>query len=134
MLLDTAFFRFQVGTFSCATMHPHHSGGCLTADDRPAFANASYRMSREEFDYAIPSFGHTPGHIVVEIRSAGEKLLFASDASIHPIHLEYPEACAVFDHQPEQMSRTRVELLERAAREDGAWRWHPMTASLSLGA
>lgn len=117
----------EIDTVILTHMHPDHSGGCLTEEVRPTFPNANYRMSREEFDYwtSIAAFGHTPSHLLVEIRSASEKLLFSSDAFIHPMHLDYPEGCAVFDHHPEKMLLTTVDLLERAARDAGAWGWRP---------
>src|SRR5262245_54522470 len=39
--------------------------------------------------------GHSPGHMVVDIESAGERCLFAADAVLHPLHLEFPDTRAV---------------------------------------
>jgi glyoxylase-like metal-dependent hydrolase (beta-lactamase superfamily II) len=64
---------------------------------------------------AIAAFGHTPGHMALEISSAGQQLIFVADAIIDPIDIEYPQARAVIDHQPEKMVSTRVRLLRKAA-------------------
>lgn len=66
---------------------------------------------------AIAAFGHTPGHMAVQISSEGERLLFVADALIHPLNLRYPETRAVVDHQPEVMVSTRIRLLDRAAQD-----------------
>jgi glyoxylase-like metal-dependent hydrolase (beta-lactamase superfamily II) len=91
------------------------------------------------------AFGHTPGHAVLDISSEGERLIFAADAIIDPIDVEHPETRAIVDHQPEVMVRTRLQLLQRAARENAivsashfpfpglgyivesghGWRWQP---------
>jgi glyoxylase-like metal-dependent hydrolase (beta-lactamase superfamily II) len=64
---------------------------------------------------AIAAPGHTPGHMALEISSGGEQLIFVADAIIDPIDIEYPQACAVIDHQPDKMVATRVRLLNKAA-------------------
>jgi glyoxylase-like metal-dependent hydrolase (beta-lactamase superfamily II) len=66
---------------------------------------------------AIALFGHTPGQLGLEISSAGERLLFAADAIIHPLNLRYPEAIARVDYNPEEMVATRMRFLEKAARD-----------------
>jgi glyoxylase-like metal-dependent hydrolase (beta-lactamase superfamily II) len=67
---------------------------------------------------AIAAFGHSPGQMGLEISSEGQKLLFVSDAIILPLNLEYPEACGVTDHQPAEMTETRLRLLDKAATEE----------------
>ena len=66
----------------------------------------------------IEAFGHTPGHLGLEIHSQGETLLNLADAALHPLHLEHPEWFAKVDMQPEQMISTRVRLLQHAAKEE----------------
>lgn len=63
----------------------------------------------------VEAFGHTTGHMGLEIQSQGEVLLHLADAALHEIHLEHPEWYAPVDMQPEQVVATRYKLLERAA-------------------
>jgi glyoxylase-like metal-dependent hydrolase (beta-lactamase superfamily II) len=94
----------------------------------------------------IGAAGHQPGHIMVEIASAGERLLYISDTLLHPLNLEHPHWYAVYDRNPEQALAVRRALLERAAaeglmihafhfdfpglghivREGEAWGWEPI--------
>jgi glyoxylase-like metal-dependent hydrolase (beta-lactamase superfamily II) len=67
--------------------------------------------------WAISAPGHSPGHMVLEISSAGKTLFFLADAALHPIHLEHPDWLAVVDANPEQVVATRQRLFERAATE-----------------
>jgi glyoxylase-like metal-dependent hydrolase (beta-lactamase superfamily II) len=62
--------------------------------------------------------GHTPGHLVVEVASDGDRLLWAGDALLHPVHVERPGWHSAFDLRPQQAIATRVRLLERAADEN----------------
>ena len=64
---------------------------------------------------AIPAPGHTPGHMIVELSSFGERLLFVSDAFLHPLHLEHPEWTATLDLDAEQTSATRRGIARHAA-------------------
>ena len=95
----------------------------------------------------VEAFGHTPGHMGLEIQSQGEVLLHLADAALHELHVEHPEWYAPVDMQPEQMVATRHKLLERAATsgakvlfyhfdfpgigyvlQDGdTWRWRPIS-------
>jgi glyoxylase-like metal-dependent hydrolase (beta-lactamase superfamily II) len=63
----------------------------------------------------LPAFGHTPGHLVVEIRSGSEELLFLSDTLLHPLQLGCPHFCGVVDVNPPDVEKTRREFLDRAA-------------------
>ncbi len=90
--------------------------------------------------------GHTPGHIAVLIQSGGESLIYAGDATINPIHLEYPDWCYYSDTDYAQATESRRKLA-RLAREHNAiyhayhfifpalgrlnessdsWRWEPI--------
>jgi glyoxylase-like metal-dependent hydrolase (beta-lactamase superfamily II) len=50
--------------------------------------------------------GHTPGHSVVQVSSAGDRLTFAGDA-VFPVG---------FEHDPEEAARVRVRLLQQMAK------------------
>jgi glyoxylase-like metal-dependent hydrolase (beta-lactamase superfamily II) len=66
---------------------------------------------------AVGAPGHTPGHLALDIVSAGERLLAITDAFVHPVHITHPEWVAAFDYVPEQVVTTRQHLLERAVEE-----------------
>jgi glyoxylase-like metal-dependent hydrolase (beta-lactamase superfamily II) len=66
---------------------------------------------------ALGAFGHTPGHLGLEITSKDEKLLFLADTALHPIHLAYPDWAAIQDMDPRQAAQTRRELLHKASDE-----------------
>ena len=63
----------------------------------------------------IEAFGHTPGHMSLDIHSQGEALLYMADAFLNEIHVEHPDWYAPVDMNPEQMIATRYKLLDRAA-------------------
>jgi glyoxylase-like metal-dependent hydrolase (beta-lactamase superfamily II) len=66
---------------------------------------------------AVAAPGHTPGHMALAISSRGEQLLYISDVILHPINLEQPEWCSIFDFAPDQAASTRRRLLDKAAVE-----------------
>jgi glyoxylase-like metal-dependent hydrolase (beta-lactamase superfamily II) len=66
----------------------------------------------------LPAPGHTPGHSVVAVSSAGEQLLCLSDLVLHPLHLERPQWFAGVDILPDQLVSSRLEVLPQAAREE----------------
>jgi glyoxylase-like metal-dependent hydrolase (beta-lactamase superfamily II) len=63
---------------------------------------------------AILTGGHTPGHAVVRLNSAGERLTFAGDA-IFPVGFDHPDWHNGFEHDPVESVGVRVKLLEDAA-------------------
>lgn len=58
--------------------------------------------------------GHTPGHCVVHVQSAGERLTFAGDA-LFPVAFDHPDWHNGFEHDPEESVEVRVRLLREAA-------------------
>ncbi len=95
----------------------------------------------------VAAYGHTPGHVAVEVSSGGETLLHVVDAAGDPIlHLRHPDWYYAPDNWPEAEVRTRRRLFDRAANEgllvlahhfpfpglghvakDGdGWRWQPV--------
>ncbi len=63
---------------------------------------------------ALPTPGHTPGHLSLLISSGGEHLIYVGDAFLHPLHVEHPEWSAVFDTSYEDAAATRPKLYRRA--------------------
>ncbi len=94
---------------------------------RARFARENLIPLRDRFDLveqeeeirpgirAISAPGHSPGHMVLEISSAGKTLLFLADTALHPIHMEHPDWLAVVDANPEQVVAARQRLFKRAA-------------------
>jgi glyoxylase-like metal-dependent hydrolase (beta-lactamase superfamily II) len=58
--------------------------------------------------------GHTPGHSVVRLTSAGEALTFAGDA-VFAVGFDHPDWHNGFEHDPEEASRVRIRLLRELA-------------------
>jgi glyoxylase-like metal-dependent hydrolase (beta-lactamase superfamily II) len=93
----------------------------------------------------VPAPGHTPGHMAVSVSSDGRQLLCISDAFLHPIPIDHPEWHAAHEVAPEQITKTRCFLLDKAATEKAlmlgfhfpfpglghvvrkgtGWRWQP---------
>lgn len=58
--------------------------------------------------------GHTPGHSVVRLASAGDRLTFAGDA-VFQTGFDRPDWHNGFEHDPEEAARVRVGLLRELA-------------------
>lgn len=66
----------------------------------------------------LDSAGHTPGHMCVELESAGEKLIVASDLANHPVwSIMQPDWHMSLDCDGPMAARTRTRLLGRMADE-----------------
>ena len=70
-------------------------------------------------DYALndevwltPALGHTPGHVAVNIASAGEYAVMCGDLMHSPIQLAHPEWSPNFDHDPALSTATRQTFLD----------------------
>jgi glyoxylase-like metal-dependent hydrolase (beta-lactamase superfamily II) len=62
-----------------------------------------------------PTPGHTPGHVSVRIRSAGEEAVITGDMIHHPCQIAQPSWSAAVDHDAELGRKTRRGFLERSA-------------------
>jgi len=69
--------------------------------------------------FTIPFPGHTPGHLVIAIRSEGQELLYTADAMVHPLQVDHPDWCASHwaDLIWEDVIHSRRELYARAASD-----------------
>jgi glyoxylase-like metal-dependent hydrolase (beta-lactamase superfamily II) len=61
----------------------------------------------------VPSPGHTPGHVSVEITSGGEEAVITGDLVHHPIELVAPQWTMVADVEGARCSATRRQLVDR---------------------
>lgn len=64
--------------------------------------------------HLIPTPGHTPGHVSVEISSKGERALITGDLMHHPMQIARPDWSSGFDSDQDWSRRTRREFLENA--------------------
>ena len=63
----------------------------------------------------IPSPGHSPGHVSLHIRSAGEEGLLTGDVAHHPCQMARLDWSSTADSDPGQSAKTRRELFSRFA-------------------
>ena len=59
----------------------------------------------------LPTPGHTPGQVAVELSSRGERALVTGDSIHHPVQMAHPELCSCVDIAPELAARTRNRVL-----------------------
>lgn len=62
-----------------------------------------------------PAPGHTPGHVVLALESAGERALFSGDVLHHALQVHAPSWNSRFCLWPEQARATRRRVLEHCA-------------------
>ena len=66
----------------------------------------------------IPTPGHTPGHVSVEITSDGSRALVTGDSFHHPCQIAHPEWAAIPDSDQTQSTATRRAVLADVAGTD----------------
>jgi glyoxylase-like metal-dependent hydrolase (beta-lactamase superfamily II) len=66
---------------------------------------------------AIPTPGHTPGHMSIMISSQGERALILGDAAHNPAQAQETDWVSRADMDPEQTRVTRRSIMERLERE-----------------
>ncbi|KUN01154.1 MBL fold metallo-hydrolase [Streptomyces yokosukanensis] len=66
----------------------------------------------------VPTPGHTPGHVAVELTSRGERALITGDCIHHPVQLAHPAIGACVDIDPGQSEASRRALLRSVAGTD----------------
>lgn len=67
---------------------------------------------------AIQIPGHTPGQIALRIASENDKMLYISDAFLHPLHIEHINWQTNYDLNHDQAKASRRNMLELAYSED----------------
>lgn len=83
--------------------------------------------------FGVDAAGHTPGHLALSIISEGSQLLHISDTVLYPLHLEYPQWLPVFDILPDEASKSKYRLFNRAADEKALLFAHHFPPFPSLG-
>jgi glyoxylase-like metal-dependent hydrolase (beta-lactamase superfamily II) len=63
----------------------------------------------------LPTPGHTPGQVAVELSSEGESALVTGDSIHHPVQMARPALCSCVDIAPELATRTRHRVLDSLA-------------------
>ena len=66
---------------------------------------------------AVPTPGHTPGHMSILITSQGERALVLGDAAHNPVQLQETDWVSRADMDPDLTRQTRRSLVERLERE-----------------
>jgi glyoxylase-like metal-dependent hydrolase (beta-lactamase superfamily II) len=62
---------------------------------------------------AVEAFGHTPGHLSVNIISDGTRTLLGGDLSNHPFQVEHPDWSLPVDNDPQMAATTRDRVFEK---------------------
>jgi glyoxylase-like metal-dependent hydrolase (beta-lactamase superfamily II) len=68
----------------------------------------------------LPTFGHSTGHMAIEMESEGEVALFSGDAMHSPIQVCRPQWSSTFCLDPDAACQARAWLLDRAADRNAA--------------
>ena len=66
----------------------------------------------------LPTPGHTPGHVAVQLTGAGESALITGDCIHHPVQLAHPGVGSCVDIDPVRSEETRRKLLASLAGTD----------------
>jgi glyoxylase-like metal-dependent hydrolase (beta-lactamase superfamily II) len=66
---------------------------------------------------AVPTPGHTPGHVSIMVTSKGERALVLGDAAHNPVQLDQTDWVSRADMDPDVTRQTRRVLFDRLERE-----------------
>jgi glyoxylase-like metal-dependent hydrolase (beta-lactamase superfamily II) len=94
-------------------------GGCISDSVIPVVEAGLVKFIRDGDEVAdclsaLPSPGHTPGHLHFSLRDEGEEYLFTGDVLHSPIQVLHPELNSRWCEAPDQARQTRWEILKRA--------------------
>jgi glyoxylase-like metal-dependent hydrolase (beta-lactamase superfamily II) len=78
--------------------------------------NGEHHLTRELT--AVPTPGHTPGHMSILVTSRGQRALVLGDAAHSPVQVLEPDWVSRADMDPELTRQTRRALIERVEREE----------------
>jgi glyoxylase-like metal-dependent hydrolase (beta-lactamase superfamily II) len=67
---------------------------------------------------AVPTPGHTPGHMSILITSSGQRALVLGDAAHSPVQVQEPDWVSRADMDPDLTRQTRRALMDRLEREE----------------
>jgi glyoxylase-like metal-dependent hydrolase (beta-lactamase superfamily II) len=93
-----------------AQLRSLHERGVLTLVDGPLALTPEVSL--------LPTPGHTPGHMSVVIRSAGQVAICLGDVCHHPLHFAHPGWVSSFDTDPALTPATRMSLFRLALIEN----------------
>jgi len=65
-----------------------------------------------------PAFGHSPGNVVIDVDAGAGRAILSGDVMHHPVQIERPDWCSVFDQDRTQARATRWELLQSIADDE----------------
>jgi glyoxylase-like metal-dependent hydrolase (beta-lactamase superfamily II) len=85
------------------------AGQALLVDD-------AYRLSDELS--LLPTPGHSPGHVCVDLRSGGERALFTGDMMHHCAQVLAPDWSSCFCFDPQQSAETRWKFFREHVDTD----------------
>lgn len=66
---------------------------------------------------AVPTPGHTPGHMSLAIQSGGERALILGDVAIHPAQVTENDWGAIFEMDQHVAAQIRQQVLDQAEAE-----------------
>lgn len=97
----------------------------ITSTAKTSFAAIGERVQMIEGDkeivpgvHALPTPGHSPGHLSLVISDGGDTLVHTTDVVHHSVTaLAHPEWQPVFDQDRERAVQTRLKLLDRLATD-----------------
>ncbi|MGW7004531.1 MBL fold metallo-hydrolase [Streptomyces sp. NPDC054933] len=95
------------------SVHPIHDAGLLDLIDVSLAGTEVAPGIR-----LLPTPGHTPGQVAVELRSAGQSAVITGDCVHHPVQLRHPDITSCVDLDAALATRSRRELLAAVADTD----------------
>jgi len=111
-------FDFWTGPGDKPTIGPAYDRvlAPIVAADRLELVSGEYAATGEVV--AVPTPGHTPGHVSFALVSAGKHAYILGDAAHKPVQLTEPDWYPGFDLDPVESTRSRHTILDRAEREN----------------
>ena len=104
--------------------HPTREGDAQIFRDSIAPVQAAGLYDLVEADHRlsdeirlVPTPGHTPGHVSVEITSQGQRALITGDFMHSPAQIARPDWATFVDHDRAQSTATRHTMLSRLAAD-----------------
>lgn len=100
----------RLGDYIADSILPLSDAGVLEITPPDAVISDEVRL--------IPSPGHTPGNVSVEIRSRGRRAIFAGDMIHHALQLAFPERSTDYCIDEDRAAIARIALLQNLGPDD----------------